>query len=431
MPINSTLKHNITKMPDSEYKDILDAHLGKSFTLDELIEASLLSSDRFNKVYSSDSELKKLFTDFNKKLDANKLMEKGILSKERYDRIYYISPEERYHQHLQNIVDGKYTDEEILSLIKKGEIQKIDLIREEIMTDLDINRLFPEVQIDSGIYDLTGVPDILPENRIDVFVFGIASSGKSSFLSGLLFYANREGKLNNLNISPKGHQYVNLLIKAVEDKKAMPRTPVEYINYLACNFMHENPDQSVDENPFSFIEMSGELFKTCYESGIDKMNDKLKNYLFSKNNKVFIFVIDYDVHNSNLHLNISQRDHFTAMLQLLWQNGALSKAYSLCILITKWDLRANNSQSPDEFLKDKNYLSFVNLCKKYMGELKKQGCRIVFEIKTYSLGRFSGKKYEYNQTDSEMLFNWLSDYSPIINKPVETKPSIFGKLFGK
>jgi hypothetical protein len=336
-------------------------------------------------------------------LDRNILLEHKILTQQQLDEMYYVSPEE----HIANIRKGSYTNAQIKELLDKGKLTESDILKGSAMTSDQLSELMGRpvdvMQID---FDWTDVPPLLPD-RVDVFVLGIAGSGKSSFMAGLIYYADKMGLLEMGIENTKGFLYGQKLISAVEQRLLPPRTPVESVQYMACDFRNGKP---LVNHPLTFIEMSGELFKKLYGVTKESFPPKFHEYLFeSLNNKIIFLTVDYKIHEEKVRLDNPQRAHFTFALQFFERNAVLNSTQAICILITKWD--ASKDKSPaaaQEFLRQE-YFSLYRQCERYQEQYG-----LKFEVFTFSLGEFDARsRYTYASQDSETLFNWLTSFSPV------------------
>lgn len=355
----------------------------------------------------SDDQIKELINKGT--LNANNLIEENVLTKERLEKIFYVSPE----QHKARVSNKIYSHADIKKLIDTGTLKESELITEGLLTRDEMQVIMKRPKAPITIeFDFGDVPP-LQENRVDVFVLGIAGSGKSSFMAGLIYYAKKNGRLNIEPDNLSGFKYAQKLTQAVKQKMLPPATPAEYVQYMACDFT----DDQNKQHPLTFIEMSGELFEKCYGVAKERMPGKLQEYLFnSKNNKIIFLTIDYNIHSADKYLDTPQETQFDFILRFLNMHGTLKSTEAICILITKWDMCKDTSERAAVNFLEEEYLNLVNLCKKYKDENK-----LKFEVFTFSLGSFDeGKSYEYIPRDSAFLFKWLCSFSPIVKKGKST-----------
>lgn len=340
-----------------------------------------------------DGLLKRLIEDGT--LNGDELLRENLISQAKYDQLFYVPPEE----HLKKI--GEYSDHKIKSLIEGGTLQESDLAGMFSQNELDRIMRRPKEPIRVEWPD--DIPDLMPD-RVDVFVLGIATSGKSTFMSGLIYYVNKIGRLRKLINNRSGAMYTEKLISAVQQGKLPPATPVGNIQFMACDFR----DQSNVEHPLSFVEMSGEIFEDSFGKTVETLPGRFKKFLFSENFKIFFFAVDYHIHDGRARsLEYSQSAQFEFIMEFLAENGTLEHTDAVCILITKWDLSPDQSQDAAEQFLREHYRNLVNLCDLFSK-------RYNFEVKifTYSLGQFDDiGNYTYNPEYSERIYRWICSFA--------------------
>jgi hypothetical protein len=299
----------------------------------------------------------------------------------------------------------------------RGEFTSDELVRLGLLSDEKARELFPkEVIVDFG--DWADVPD-LKENRIDIFTLGIAGSGKSCLLGGTLYYADKKGKLRIGIENSTGHKYAYTLMEAVTDKQLPPPTSIDHIQYIECDMR----DAQNDVHPITFIEMSGEVFQKSLHKKKHEMPEKFRKFFFENpNNKYILLAVDYNA-------AASQRQYFDYILQFCEAHGMLETVEGISIIITKWDKRKSEHESPREFLEN-NYLSLTNLCRQYAEEYG-----LNFNVFTYSLGAFTfnpvtGKEtgYTFDEAYSKKIYDLLCTTS--IRKK-KKKGGFWDKLMGR
>lgn len=360
--------------------------------------------DKIRKRELPNDQVRRLFDEG--KFDPQELLSEGVVSQSFLDQLYYISPEE----HLDNIRRNLYDAAKIRGLVERGEIYQADLegiYRPEVIDEI-MGRPVAAITVDFG--DWHDVPPLKP-NRVDVFVLGLATSGKSAFMSGLIYYAYSKGRLVTDIDYAVGAKYADTLIYAVRNSRLPPRTPVEYIQYMACDFK----DNQGHKHPLTFLEMSGENFQRVHFAKEDKIPGPFRQYLYSTNQKIIFLTIDYFIDSGFggfQHDSVTQSQRFEYILKFYDKIGTLKSTEAVCILITKWDLCKNPDKNAAirDFL-NKEYLSLLNLTKELQA---KYGFK--FEVYTFSLGEFDHRNsYVYNERDSEHIFNWLCSFSPVTN----------------
>lgn len=357
------------------------------------------------------------------RLDAQELIAEGVITQAKYDQLFYVSPEDREHKRKeeikQKIRENPYDYTYIVGVVVQGDFTSEELIREGLLSSEKEADLFPKkVLVDFG--DWKNVPD-LKENRIDIFTLGIAASGKSCLLGGVLHYTEQKGKLRIGIGNPTGYQYAHTLMEAVGNGLLPPATSVDYIQYMECDLV----DANNDVHPLTFIEMSGEVFKDCHLKQLADMPPKFKKFFFDNpNNKHILLAVDYT-------MSAAQKKHFDYILQFCEENGMLETVEGITIIITKWDKSQDTNENARDFL-EKNYLSLKNLCEQFADEYD-----LSFHVFTYSLGKFRHNpvtgvetKYTFDESYSKKVYDLLSTTS-VKKQKGKKGGSIWGKLWGR
>jgi len=340
-----------------------------------------------------------------------------FISRADYDQAFPVTKAE----YLLDIKKGVYSDDQLRLLIGDGIISEQELVDHGIKSQRELDKLFDrKVGYYNTEFDFSDVPPIR-EDRTDVFVFGIAGSGKSSFMAGLMYYMYRNGlivkHLNNM----VGFVYMDSLINTIQRKELPRPTAVNYVQYMECDLR----DRNGQKHPLTFIEMSGELFSNCYGKQKSALNPRLNEYLFdSANNKLLFLTIDYYAHLSGVSLEARQDAKINFILQFLEFHGMLNTVEAICILITKWDSSADqNPQAVEELLRQE-YLTLYNMCKEFE---EKKGVK--FRVFCFSLGQFDAtNQYTFDEYYSKQVYEFLAAVTPV--EMLAARPGRFKRLFG-
>lgn len=305
---------------------------------------------------------------------------------------------------------NQYSTTEIETLIKRNEIDESD-IRETLPPEQVREYFGTKIDIETGKWE--DLPDLQP-NRTDVLVLGIPGSGKTMFLAGLFHYAYLEGRLLKDITNPYGVKYLDSLVDSISQTALLEATTQDKLQVMFCNIK----DELARTHPLTFIEMSGEVFKEFYENDDAKIPEKLQQYMHFENQKILILVIDYqeDINKKGS----ASREQLIFALKVLEREGVMSKIDSIFIIITKWDLcpNKNDSDAPADFLKNKGYMALKAEC-----EQLAEVYNINFMFDTFSLGEFYGiknDKYNYDETDSKRLYEWICDHSAYLDSKKTT-----------
>jgi len=403
---------------DAKIKEIIDA--GR-VTKDELLSEGIITESKLRQLYyvSPEQHKRNLFEGKYSLKEARELAIKGEI--EQRDITDF---------HKQNIRMNRYSDEEIKQAIIAKELDSFNLINEGIITQDHLDDIFDRdlPLLNVGFDSWESMPALIP-NRVDIFVLGIAGSGKSAFMAGLLYYAKRIGKLGQEIDNLGGYTYTNAITDAVHKGILPPRTPEEYIQYMACTFT----SQEGNKVPMTFVEMSGEVFQKCYGKRNEDMPANFVQYMLHENSKVLMLAVDYKLHatNSPSHAytsygDTSQESQFDYIIRFMDKEGTLNYTKAICILITKWDMSPDQSEEAAIRFLESEYLGLFNLCQEMQAKYN-----LRFEIYRYSLGKFGRRNsYVYVPRDSETIYNWLCSFMPV-QKERTSKNSWLGKMFKK
>lgn len=373
--------------------------------------------------------LRKLFEGESRMFDVQNLLREGILSQEKHDELYPPpSTEDQREDLINSIKNYEFSDEQIKELVEEGWFTAEYLLNRNAINQSQYNILFATA-VKVNFDEWKNIPP-LKEGRIDVFIFGIAGSGKSCFLAGLFYHGNSIGRLNVDIDNVTGVKYADTLIEAMEEGRVPTATAVDYIQYIACDIR----DDDEHTHPLTFIEMSGEHFQDAYGKtlpDLKKEKPKLVEYLFENpNRKVIFLAIDYQPDRGG---ETGQRKNFEFMLKFLDKNGVLENVETIVLVITKLDGDDDSLQDDAKRFLENRYKSLTNLCNDYV---EKHG--LDFYVYKFSLGNFKSignfkSKYvfDYNPTDSEIIFDMLCDTTSVLKqkKKVKKTPWSFGNLF--
>lgn len=294
------------------------------------------------------------------------------------------------------------------------------LVDEGILSREEANIIFArKIAVDETVFDPSRIPDPV-EGRLDVFLFGVPGSGKTSLLSGLLYYAQKNASLEKKLDHTGGIGYMDVLIEAVMEKRVVGSTNAKAVQYMS--FDVKDREQGL-VYPFTIMEMSGEIFTYMYlenEEQIDLQDNsqtwragraKLQKYFFqSQNPKSIMLVIDYkeSVKSEKYAYEQSKRMEYllTKLKDKDRKDGILQRVRSIILVVMKWDSEDTSGVRP--FLQQ-NYRSVVELCQ----ELADTHTHIEYVPCKFSLGRFHNEvAYDYKPADSKFLFDLLCQLAP-------------------
>lgn len=376
-------------------------------------------------------------------LDPKVLLEEGVLSQAQYE-VFFPPPtpeelaakeaerqramqmeeemrqrnmraeeEARLRAIRERVLRKECSHEELRQYVNQGMFTLEELLGSGIIQPQDKKRIFPykaaaQIPASAFVTDWTQIPP-LQQNRVDIFVFGIAGSGKSSLMAGILYHADKIGALEHSIDNPQGFEYVNFLINCVQKGQSLGATPNAYLQYMGCNFTDENSEV----HPLTFVEISGESFEDMYLKNKQELPTRFREYMFdSPNTKVLFLAVDfsptYDISDDNK----TQKAQFQYMLQFLEKNGIAPEFEAIVIVVTKWDKAGStDDEVATDFLKER-FMALINLCKRF-----KEDYGIEFYIYTFSLGEFiADTTYEYNSKDSKKIYDLLCSFTSVKEK---------------
>ena len=334
--------------------------------------------------------------------------------KEQADMLRFREAEERRQQERQNHLarilarDPVYNEAKIRELIFSGELQREDLTSNTSLTDHDIEKILTNVVIDTGFDEWKDLPP-LPPNRTDVYVFGIAGSGKSCLLAGVLHYGDKVGAigLETQYVAPVGVKYKDELIRRVSLGMVPQSTRADVLNYIPVPFH----DERNVPHPISFIEMSGEKFTQTYKDAAVGDGIGARNYLRNNNQKIIIFVVDYQANRTGIENAqiATQSAQLEMTLTLLSNDGTFDKTHAVFVVVTKCDLLPDQSNIENDVMHFINteYRSFLNNCKRMRDKH-----RFNLVIHPFSLGKFRLEQtYDHDPRFSKNIFEDLISFS--------------------
>lgn len=192
---------------------------------------------------------------------------------------------------------------------------------------------------DNPLPEWEGTP-VLPARKTDLWVLGIAASGKSAMLSAILGRLNAEGQILGPKFSarPEGFLYRSYLENAYRLKMFPQSTQTEGFNFMPMDLLVERKKtlfgRKVTVQPCNLIEMAGEKVKGVLEAeGTSTQEDTLMSleWLKSKNSKVITIVLDITSRELN------QLTALNRVFSMLLAKGVLARTEKVILLATKVD----------------------------------------------------------------------------------------------
>lgn len=193
---------------------------------------------------------------------------------------------------------------------------------------------------DNPLPEWEGTP-MLPAKKTDLWVLGIAASGKSAMLSAILGRLNAIGDL--LGAAYRDHSagflYRSYLENAYKLKMFPRSTQTEGFNFMPMDLLVERKKtffggKKVSIQPCNLIEMAGEKVKGVLESeSTSSKDDTLMSleWLKSKNPKVITIVLDITSRELN------QLTALNRVFSMLLAKNVLAQTEKVILLATKVD----------------------------------------------------------------------------------------------
>jgi GTPase SAR1 family protein len=273
----------------------------------------------------------------------------------------------------------------------------------------------PPLYYDVPTYNPTELAP-LPEDKTDVYFFGLSGSGKTCVIGSILYQLTHSNiyKTQIDVVNPKGLEYYNRLMMLMDDRHVPKGTAAasDRINYVSLDVVYQNKNLG-----YNFIDFGGEYFNNYIKRKIegyeveDGYIDAPEEFLKSNNKKVIFIFVDYSSTNKD---RISQNSILSNILTFLSQNGLLIDVTSIQLVITKSDLYPVGE---DRAQHSRDYIeNHYNLLKNTIQNLQEShginnGRRDLL-VTPLSLGHFMmGKVFEYDPTDTQALLATLMGYT--------------------
>ena len=338
---------------------------------------------------------------------------------------------------------NRYDVSRLLYLVQLGIFTVDELISEGVMTE-NVWHTLNNIDVKNDLPDIyEAMQDSKVECQdgcIDVYLWGLPSTGKTCILQGLLSSSSLL-----LDLTSSGGSYAEALRQYTDYGMASPRTLDDSVTTLKTTIITDG--HTPIKYNVNFVEMSGhhilDMVEDNSEHSKEENNSDIANLLHNDNRKVFFLIIDPTINNIKLNREYDEYDEQTGekihrlkyvvfnqkifMQQIvnIFQDPAnsdiLRKVDSIHIIITKADTFGERLQRGEKALDDFNdhyginvTQPLVDLCEKYH-----INCNSNFRPKlfTFSLGKFYvGGLYEYDPIDSELLINTITAFEPPYRK---------------
>ena len=338
---------------------------------------------------------------------------------------------------------NRYDVSRLLYLVQLGIFTVDELISEGVMTE-NVWHTLNNIDVKNDLPDIyEAMQDSKVECQdgcIDVYLWGLPSTGKTCILQGLLSSSSLL-----LDLTSSGGSYAEALRQYTDYGMASPCTLDDSVTTLKTTIITDG--HTPIKYNVNFVEMSGhhilDMVEDNSEHSKEENNSDIANLLHNDNRKVFFLIIDPTINNIKLNREYDEYDEQTGekihrlkyvvfnqkifMQQIvnIFQDPAnsdiLRKVDLIHIIITKADTfgeRLQRGEKALDYFNDHYGINvtqpLVDLCEKYH-----INCNSNFRPKlfTFSLGKFYvGGLYEYDPIDSELLINTITAFEPPYRK---------------
>ena len=338
---------------------------------------------------------------------------------------------------------NRYDVSRLLYLVQLGIFTVDELISEGVMTE-NVWHTLNNIDVKNDLPDIyEAMQDSKVECQdgcIDVYLWGLPSTGKTCILQGLLSSSSLL-----LDLTSSGGSYAEALRQYTDYGMASPRTLDDSVTTLKTTIITDG--HTPIKYNVNFVEMSGhhilDMVEDNSEHSKEENNSDIANLLHNDNRKVFFLIIDPTINNIKLNREYDEYDEQTGekihrlkyvvfnqkifMQQIvnIFQDPAnsdiLRKVDSIHIIITKADTfgeRLQRGEKALDYFNDHYGINvtqpLVDLCEKYHINCNSNLRPKLF---TFSLGKFYvGGLYEYDPIDSELLINTITAFEPPYRK---------------
>lgn len=288
---------------------------------------------------------------------------------------------------------------------------------ERIINDKALRRRLPQPPTRSSRYAAAaGEPGIL-----DVIFFGIAASGKTCVLSGIL--ANDAITIDEANWSG---EYAALLRRYAREGIAISGTPTDFTAVVKASA--HRPDGTVFD--FNLVEMAGEAFtgkivkSSTSEGNLEnvfaRMDSAAAKILTGLNDKLIFLLIDPNASYVDKQVQAEAFNRLRSLMFDVKENATvMSRVRGINFIVTKADTLPGDrhAAAADQIralMNSGSRMTFTENCRRFGINQDADGAPKIF---TFSLGRFTvGNIYDYNPADSDTLLDVIGKYCPAKTK---------------
>lgn len=386
-----------------ELDDIATFISNEQISLDEFIDAGL-DFDKIKKIKEIAAEVAAR----DKEAHERKKREEAELIKLQENA-------SKKQEILQNILLGKISADDIKKAVKTN------LVSDSDIDNLDLNSRIKKALINyidspSSLtsYTINELPP-MQEGRTDIYCIGLAGTGKTTMLTGLLKTAQHQGKIiPDTYAGSQGINFSNTIIQNLNRGFIPPRTSSDSYIYVPLTIK----DEKGISHPLNIVDVPGEIFRKISEEGEAR---QFLKYIKNTNKKIFFIVIDPQLHYNPTKDSLDQSLVYPNILQILKSEGIAEHIDAIYLVTNKFDYLKDNEYPFDdredgdialEFI-NTNYKALITNCSDV-----KEHSRYDFKVKSlpFSIGKlkWGAVLEEFDTKFSETLLEILINDSFVV-----------------
>lgn len=325
-----------------ELNDLATFISNEQISLDEFIDAGL--------DYDKIKEIKKLADE----VASRDKEERERKKKEEAELIKQQENASKKQEILQNILFGKISADDIKKAVKTNIVSDSDL------ENLELNprtkkALLNYIDSPSSLtsYTISELPP-MQEGRTDIYCIGLAGTGKTTMLTGLLKAAQHQGKIiPDTYAGSQGINFSNTIIQNLNRGFIPPRTSSDSYIYVPLTIK----DEKGISHPLNIVDVPGEIFRKISEEGEAR---QFLKYIKNNNKKIFFIVVDPQLHYNPTKDSLDQSLVYPNILQILKSEGIAEHIDAIYLVTNKFDYLKDNEYPFDDREEGDIALEFIN-----------------------------------------------------------------------
>jgi hypothetical protein len=325
-----------------ELDDLVTFISNQQISFDEFIDAGL-DVDKIK-------EIKKLVVE----VAARDKEERERKKKEEVELIKQQENASKKQEILQNILLGKISADDIKKAVKTNIVADSDL------ENLELNprtkkALLNYIDSPSSLtsYTISELPP-MQEGRTDIYCIGLAGTGKTTMLTGLLKAAQNQGKIiPDTYAGSQGINFSNTIIQNLNRGFIPPRTSSDSYIYIPLTIK----DEKGISHPLNIVDVPGEIFRKISEEGEAR---QFLKYIKNNNKKIFFIVVDPQLHYNPTKDSLDQSLVYPNILQILKSEGIAEHIDAIYLVTNKFDYLKDNEYPFDDRDEGDIALEFIN-----------------------------------------------------------------------